>query len=649
MKDFYSQISEKERLLDAWYLAHREARASDFMLDAVRYGDFGFHRDEYLDFISRSLMDKSYYPKPLRRIDVPKSNYAVRPGSIVSIDDLIVLYSIALLIAPKLDKKLPRFVHSWRVKHGRKKKEELFIKKWKKQIQEAYPFLKSKTISYYIDVFDPWYEAWLFHNTEMVAAYEEGYNFMVVSDIVAYFENIELALLRELLLSNLGAGYQEVVNFLLRMLSHWVWPATNRFEAPRGIPQGNGVSSFLGNFYLFPLDKMFENLSESEDIKCFRYMDDVVIFAKNKFVARDSLLKMNTLLRDMRLNLQGAKTKIIEGDAIEDHFHDGAMERLGPIVDDMKEKIDKEQKGGGSSEKIRNRMKNLYMAELNNLKESVPRDIENSKQSRFYRVMVTAYSTLQDQGMITRVFGQIERNADYKILISAYRYFRKLIKNTKTIPSKILFLLDGEEGAFLDYQKAWFFTILRYTRNYSKHAMKVAQLAIENDKVDLYVREQASIFYGTRNLNQEQQKYVLEKFNEENLPAFKRAWIHGLSQLPRKKLQGIAKKLSLDTAPEVHRLGRMVDGLLNENHLSNKHMNTMFSDFEGKFVHRSLLVDQIWEIDILSKNQHIDVQTTLLNHIQKNAAKVRFPFLRDRLQRIQRRLEAEIRRKQKSE
>lgn len=640
MKDFYSQISEKERLLDAWYLAHREARESDFMLDAVRYGDFGFHRDDYLDFISRSLMDKSYHPKPLRRIDVPKSNYAVRPGSIVSIDDLIVLYSIALLIAPKLDKKLPRFVHSWRVKHGRKKKEELFIKKWKKQIQEAYPFLKSKTISYYIDVFDPWYEAWLFHNTEMVAAYEKGYNFMVVSDIVAYFENIELALLRELLLSNLGAGYQEVVNFLLQMLSYWVWPATNRFDAPRGIPQGNGVSSFLGNFYLFPLDKMFKNLAESKDIKCFRYMDDVVIFAKDKFVARDSLLKMNTLLRDMRLNLQGAKTKIMEGAAIREHFHHRAMERLNPIIEDIKG-----MRNGGS---VDINMKKQHIAALNKLRKGMPVTIKDPKQSRFYRRMVTAYSNLQNRGMITRVLGQIERNADYKILISAYRYFRRLVTNTKTIPSRLLLLLDSKDGALLDYQKAWLFTILRYTRNHSKRAMKIAQLAIEDDKVDLYVREQASIFYGTRNLNQEQQKYVLEKFNEETLPAFKRAWIHGLSQLSGKKLQGIANKLSLDTEPEVHRLGRMVYELLNEPHLSNKHTNKIFHDFEDKFVHHSLLVDRIWEIDVLSKNRSLDVKTNLLNHIQKNVAKIPFPFLRDRLLLIQWKLKKEVKGNQKN-
>jgi hypothetical protein len=127
--------------------------------------------------------------------------------------------------------------------------------------------LKRRTIQREIDLVEPWYGVWPEFIGDLEVAYEkEGYRYLVVSDIVSYFENLDLTLLGELLLNNLP-GQGRIINFLLRLLEYWAWPGVHGNTAPRGIPQGNAASSFLGNFYLLPLDRAFLAFSTRRDIK----------------------------------------------------------------------------------------------------------------------------------------------------------------------------------------------------------------------------------------------------------------------------------------------------------------------------------------------------------------------------------------------
>ena len=114
-KDLYDNLSDIEILRRAWHLARNDSR-TDFMFDPYRFSDFAFRLDVHLQGIQRNLKAKMYHPNPLLTIDVPKSSLAVRPGSVLSIEDKIVMFAIAILIAPILDKKLPDTVYSWRLK-----------------------------------------------------------------------------------------------------------------------------------------------------------------------------------------------------------------------------------------------------------------------------------------------------------------------------------------------------------------------------------------------------------------------------------------------------------------------------------------------------------------------------------------------------
>lgn len=108
----------------AWHLARNDSR-TDFIYDSFRYNDYAFRLEDNLKGLLIKIEAGSYYPQPLLEIDVPKSTLAVRPGTVVEIEDRIVLFAILCLIAPILDKKLPTTVYSYRLRE-KAHKEGLF-------------------------------------------------------------------------------------------------------------------------------------------------------------------------------------------------------------------------------------------------------------------------------------------------------------------------------------------------------------------------------------------------------------------------------------------------------------------------------------------------------------------------------------------
>lgn len=88
------------------------------------------------------------------------------------------------------------------------------------------------------------------------------------------------------------------------MLKKW---SINQFV---GIPQNRDPSSFLGNVYLHAIDEIML----MKDYNYFRYMDDIRIVCDDQFHARKALLDLTVELRDLRLNVNSKKTKILQPD-----------------------------------------------------------------------------------------------------------------------------------------------------------------------------------------------------------------------------------------------------------------------------------------------------------------------------------------------
>jgi len=611
--DFYDKLADLSLLRRAWHLARNDSR-TDFMFDPYRFSDFAFHLDNHLNGIARSLKSWSYHPKPLQTIDVPKSSLSVRPGSVLSIEDKIVMFAVACLIAPHLDKKLPAAVYSWRVKKDKDKKELFEDHEILK-----YPFLKRTTIQRRLDFVEPWYGVWPRFIKDLEVAYEQdGYNFMVVSDIVAYFENIDLGLLHDLLLHYLPKQ-PRIINFMINLLEYWSWPAIYGGLSTRGIPQGNGVSSFIGNIYLLPLDMAFQSLCKRRDIRYLRYMDDVKVMAKDIKVARDALFLMNEKLRELRLNIQGAKTRILPDQEIRAELFDERLDRVNVVIDDIQKK-----KSLTSAE--RKKFADQLKAELGKVKgrKGVIRD----KDLRLFRRLITGFTLLKHSGMVRIVLDQIERNPDSRLLNSAARYLRSQNRNQKNIQKRLSgYLIDGK--LLFPYQDAHCLMTLRYQRELTPSVWSEAKKRLRAKKEHWYVRQQAALLISLKDLSKKELKALRKLATEESHAEVKRSLVQTLAQLPQQDLKDLTKELLFESDPKCQRLGRYYHGLLFDSDRGKNQLDSVFQDFR-----EDVLIDRLYEVEVLSKAKDQEMHANVLGRLRKVSGRLRRPILRRRVKLI---------------
>ena len=383
--------------------------------------DLPFYTDAYavrlerkLREIQRLLATEKYAPSPLILVEVPKGTLAIRPGSVPTFADRIVLQSIIALIAPVIDPRISEAVYSYRV---RDKKPDPRHGIFRESDVVDLPFLKSQTISRELDPFQSWYDAWPeFDEVSKQAFEEEGYVYLAVSDIAAYFENIQLLILRDQLLSLLP-GEAKIVNLLFMFLEMWSTRTVDGRHHWRGVPQGTQIGSFLGNIFLVPLDEIFADFCGAHEAKYFRYMDDVKIFAKELSVARLAVLTMDRLLRRLHLNSQSAKTYILREHPNKEITHalvDERLEALEEIFDSMDEMAGDEH---GTE---------LVLATLERIARQRPRSPQEQPifgarrplkdlSLRTFRRLITAYITVGEHGFVGRLFDEIARNPDYRL------------------------------------------------------------------------------------------------------------------------------------------------------------------------------------------------------------------------------------------
>ncbi|MDO8504053.1 MAG: RNA-directed DNA polymerase [bacterium] len=259
--------------------------------DALRFSYTLVKKDKFFGYIESLLRDQNYKAKPLLAIDVPKSNFTIRPMGRPEIQDWIIYQAIIDFLIPKIINKLSARSYS------------------KLRFQNP----ERKT------------QPWIKFDAESRNYYNSGFKHVVVTDISSYFENIDLEELRRKILNynQRSSEYKEVVDFLLiQFLKPWSSGRVRGF----GLPQGPTASSFLGDVYLDSIDKEME-----EERGYLRYMDDIRIFCKKEINAKKALIKLVKALRRYRLNINAKKTRILAGEEVSKYLFDPKKPLLDAI------------------------------------------------------------------------------------------------------------------------------------------------------------------------------------------------------------------------------------------------------------------------------------------------------------------------------
>lgn len=254
----------------------------------------------WLERIATDLGNSKYTPSQARSVDVPKPGYHIRPASYLSLTDQVVLSYLMLKCKSAISGAI-----AWSEGEIR----------------------KSHWVSPRGNWFREDFSGWKNFRENSLQFIADGAQFVLVTDIAGYYENIDISrVITELKNLQVPAG---IADQLSTCLNKWSGPRR------RGIPQGYNPCHLLGELYLDSLD---HNL-KSEGFVHLRYLDDIRLFAKTEQEARRALHRVTILLRERGLNLQTAKSKVISAQEAEKDF-DGVVPILKNVSDEIARELE---------------------------------------------------------------------------------------------------------------------------------------------------------------------------------------------------------------------------------------------------------------------------------------------------------------------
>lgn len=607
MSGLWEELLTKETITRGWHLARADVR-QDFSEDLLSTDVYGQDLKHYVQETINRVKTGTYQPRPLFRIEVPKGPLGFRPGTVIPIHDRVVLSAIVLLLAPGLDEKLPESVYSWRLKDPFPKKGPIFRET---DITDL-PFLKKKTVREKVDPFEGWYQLWpKFDEKTRHVFLEEGYQFLATSDIAAYFENIQLPILRDQLLRHLPHD-ADLVNLLCLFLEAWAERTGDGRAHYRGIPQGNFVSSFLGNLFLLPLDEAFENFSDGRDVEYFRYMDDVRIFTKTREDARLAIFLMARTLRTLHLNVQTAKTRIYDESRgeISKLLIDTRVDKLSDLIDEIKT----EWPDG----EVPPPDKKVYLGKLNTVaKTEVPgaqkllgarRPLEGLSLRCFSRWM-TAHSYIGSDLYINRLLAEISKSADYKLtrkLVAAARRFPR----KRGIETTVMGMIQDKQIIF-QYQEAECLRALRYMSTLTEDTIRHCWMRVFDKDSERYLRMQAAYLISRTEVDKAKLNKLDKRFDTEPDAYVQVAMAMLLVQL-REKNQEIVRKLVFHPNEKVKDVGKLFRTVKNDMAFARTSLRHAFRE-EVPW----MLCDYMPFVHLMAQSTDLEVRRMLLNAIRE--------------------------------
>jgi len=215
-------------------------------LNKGSHGIDGMSVDELLHFlkengnqIKQSILEGTYCPAPVRRVEIPKPDGGVRLLGIPTVLDRVIQQAISQILTPIYESEFSD--NSYGFRPGRSAHQA--VKKCKEYI-------------------------------------EAGYNWAVDIDLAKYFDTVNHdKLLR--LLSEKKVDDSRVLSLIRKYLRSGVMINGVVMTTEEGTPQGGNLSPLLSNVMLNELDNELEN----RGLKFCRYADDCNIYVRSRKAA----------------------------------------------------------------------------------------------------------------------------------------------------------------------------------------------------------------------------------------------------------------------------------------------------------------------------------------------------------------------------
>jgi RNA-directed DNA polymerase len=248
-------------LAAAWERVQANAGAAG--VDGQSVQRFEQREQEYLAELATAVREGSYYPQPIRRVEIPKGDGRTRPLGIPAVKDRIVQTAVKPVIEPIFEATFHPASYGFRPGRG-----------CKDALREVEQLLR------------------------------DGHAFVVDADFMSYFDTIPHDALMRRVEERISDG--RVLALLRGWLEQDILHEMERWTPTQGTPQGAVISPLLANIYLHPLDE----LMAAQGYRMVRYADDFVVLCKTREEAAAALAQIGAWVTENGLRLHPDKTHV---------------------------------------------------------------------------------------------------------------------------------------------------------------------------------------------------------------------------------------------------------------------------------------------------------------------------------------------------
>lgn len=252
---------------DNMNLAYKSVKANkgSYGVDEVTLEDLSDYIKNNWKQIKSKIEERSYYPLPVRRVQIPKPNGSKRNLGIPTVMDRVIQQAMVQVLSPICEEYFSNYSYGFRPSRSC----EMAI---------------SKVLEYMND----------------------GYDYIVDIDLEKFFDNVPHDKLMSYVHQTINDGDTE--SLIFKYLKSGVMINGKYEKSTIGTPQGGNISPLLSNIYLNVLDKELE----ARGLRFTRYADDCVILVKSEASAKRVMESITKWIeRKLGLKVNATKTKVV--------------------------------------------------------------------------------------------------------------------------------------------------------------------------------------------------------------------------------------------------------------------------------------------------------------------------------------------------